>query len=172
MKRMKITTYCLSAIFAIFLFASCSDDAEIGTEVDLVGQWELSSADVDLKVGPVPLTQVLQTLGFTSEGAEEYMDELESEIINEELSIEFNENNTYLVRVGDNVAEDGEWTLDGSSLTIASGDDEAETLEVLTLDGTTLAVRSTDEFELEVEGTVQEVDATIDYTFTKATEQQ
>lgn len=170
MKQQKITTYCLAAIIALFTFASCSDDAEIGTEVDLVGQWELSAADVDLKVGPVPLIQVLQTLGFTNEGAQEYINELESELISEELSIEFNENNTYLVRMGDNVEEDGEWTLDGTNLTIASGDDDAETFEVLTLNGSTLAVRSTDEFELEVEGTVQNVDVVIEYTFAKATE--
>ena len=154
----------------LLFFTQCNDDAEeIGGTADLVGVWDLQSTEVELKVAGVPLLQVLQTLGLTPEQAEELIEEIKDEFSDEELSIEFTEDNMYEVNSSGLKVEEGTWSLNGSTLSVDPVGDDPTNFEVLTLNATSLVVsfNETDDVEYTDDGKTVEVTADIEYTFAK-----
>ena len=159
----------LAASLLVF-FANCNDEGEeIGGSADLVGTWALQSTEVDLKVGGVPVVQFLQTLGLTPQQAEDLAQEIEDDFAEDDLSIVFNDDNTYAVSSGGVPVEEGTWSLNESTLSINPTGDSPTNFEVLTLNSSTLKVRLTevDDVEIDSAGNTAEITAVIDYTFTK-----
>lgn len=154
----------------LLFFTQCNDDAEeIGGAADLVGVWDLQSTEVELKVAGVPLLQVLQTLGYTQQEAETLIEEIKDDLSDQDLSLEFTEDNMYEVNSSGINVEEGTWSLNGSTLSIDPVGDDPTNFEVLTLNATTLVVSfsETDDLEYDDEGNTVEVTGDIEYTFAK-----
>jgi len=168
--RLDLLRNIVIAASLLLFFAQCNDESEeVGGTADLVGVWNLQSTDVDLKVAGVPVTQFLQTLGLTPQQAEEFAEELEDDFSDQNLSIEFKADNTYTVSSGGIQVENGTWVLSGSTLSITAAGDDSDSLEVLTLNSSTLKVRltETEDIEIDDDGNTAELNAVIEYTFAK-----
>lgn len=172
---MKINSYLKFAALLLLMSSfliSCGDDdsAEIGGEADLIGTWELVSGTVNLTVGEQSFVDFLVSQGLPQELADALAEELEGDFIDDDLRIEINEDNTYVVTDSGVTEEEGTWTLTGSQLTIDPSDDSPTTFEVLELTSTTLVVRfeETEEVEIDEEGNTETLEAIVEYTFSKA----
>ncbi|TFH28077.1 MAG: hypothetical protein E4H10_01690 [Bacteroidia bacterium] len=117
MRKLFVNPVILLTIIASLLFvSSCKTEGEIN-EADLIGIWNIGDSSVDIKVGPLSLTQFLKvTMMLPDEAAQAIVDQLTAEFADiGGGTITFNEDYSYAMLKGD-LGEEGSWELEGDKL--------------------------------------------------------
>lgn len=168
----------LLIIFSLLLFNNCSND---GDEVDnennkFIGTWTTSSIEVELIAGGIPFMQYLLNNGDLTEAESELIEAFYKLPLEDDLGdgeIEFKSNNTYAADFGDE-PDTGSWSYDSSTgyLTIDSDnpDEDVQMIMVKSITSSTLIIEESETFEEDIngDGTIDEVEASIEMTFTKS----
>ena len=163
---------------SLFLFNNCSSDGDEGDNENnkFIGTWTMSSIDVELKAGGIPLIQYLVNNGDLTEAEAELIEAIFKSALEDELGegeIELISNNTYVADFGDE-PDTGSWSYDSSTgyLTIDSDDPNEDTqmIMVKSITSSTLIIEQSETFEEDVndDGTIDEVESSIEMTFTKS----
>ena len=123
MRKFFVSPVIILTLIASMLFvSSCETEGEIN-QADLIGTWDMGETSVDMKVGPISLTQFLKlTMGLPDEAAQLIVDQLTSEFSDiGEGTITFNEDKSYAMVNGD-LGEEGTWELAGDKLHLNTGE--------------------------------------------------
>jgi hypothetical protein len=117
MRKLFVNPVIVLTLIASMLFvSSCETEGEI-IESDLIGTWEMGESSVDIKVGPLSLTQFLKvTMQLPDVAAQAIVDQLTAEFAQiAGGTITFNEDYSYAMVKGD-LGEEGSWDLAGDKL--------------------------------------------------------
>ncbi len=158
----------LTLIASMFFLSSCNLEGEID-QADLIGTWEIGDTSVDMKVGPLSLTQALKVaLQLPDEAIDAIVDELMSEFGDiGEGTITFNEDNSYALEQGD-LGEEGTWELAGDKLQLTIiGETPDDPLIVRSLNSSAALMAWEEEEELELEGQTFDVTVIIELNLSK-----
>ena len=160
---MKLPALRLSALLffplLILLFTGCGDDDDDSDQDDLIGTWQLSSANTQITIDGQDLIEWLaDQLGISEDEAEDLSDQF-SEVFEVE---DFEETLTFNV---DGTVE-SEWMLSGDTLTITIDGDSAS-FEVVTLNSSTLVlqINDTQNQDLDGDGSPEELVTSVEFTF-------
>lgn len=165
-------------VFSLLLFNNCSSDGDEGdTENNkFIGTWTTSSIEVELLAGGIPFIQYLIDNGDLTEAEAELIEAFFKSSLEDELGegeIELKSNNTYVADFGDE-PDTGSWSYDSSTgyLTIDSDDpdEDVQMIMVKSITSSTLIIEQSETFEEDInnDGTIDEVEASIEMTFTKS----
>lgn len=152
-------------VFALAVLSSCGTEDDGGSSSPIIGSWSFSSVAItELTINGQDLETYLEAQGLSEEEIDQTVATIEGSVEGEfdwnDLVIQFNSNNSYLVTQTGEADETGTWSLseDGKVLTV---DDEQ--FDVKTLTSSQLVVGQTHE-ETNDEG---EFSATVELTFSK-----
>ena len=169
---MKLPALRLSALLffplLILLFTGCGDDDDDSDQDDLIGTWQLSSANTQITIDGQDLIEWLaDQLGISEDEAEDLSDQFSEvfEVEDFEETLTFNVDGT-VESESDGDTEAGEWMLSGDTLTITIDGDSAS-FEVVTLNSSTLVlqINDTQNQDLDGDGSPEELVTSVEFTF-------
>ncbi len=138
------------------LLQSCKDEDEIN-QADLIGIWTVNSTDVAIFANDIELTKYLiEEAGYTATQAaiSEAIAIGIYEAVYANATIEFKNDNTFLINIPNEDDETGSWSLNSSSgvLTIEGGTIDETDVIVRSLNSNNLVL----EFQLEEQSDIDE----------------
>ena len=174
------TTLSLLVLFVFTLLTSCDngDDDGPGAESQFVGTWNVTSVNIDAKIGNETVAQYLvsQGLANTLAEAEAFVTLFLTGPLQQELTggtIVLRADNPYTATF-DGDSEDGTWTYNSSTNMLKIDSDEAGVddldVKVVSISGNTLVVEQSqsEQEDINSDGTPETINVTIQMTFTKS----
>lgn len=161
----------IPVIITGLILSSCSKDSTPSD--DLVGTWTTQSASLTAMIGSKTLTQYfIDDLGLSATEAQQAND-LFNQTMQQAFTgktLQMKSDNTYTSNLGGE-SDSGTWSLssDNKKLTIDSSTGSPQILDVIQLTSSTLHLQGTDTEteDLNDDGIMETINATIDLTLTK-----
>ena len=157
---------------SVLITTSCGDDDDddVGGENDLIGTWTTTGATLEFTIDGQDLVQFFaDILGLSDTEAQEFADLFQQGFSEGfEGTFTFNSDGTYTANF-DGVAQSGEWTLSGDTLTLSPVGDDPVSLTIITLNSSSLVVQltETESADFDDDGTNEELSIVVELTFSK-----
>lgn len=163
--KKRVFTGFLSFMFLslmVVFVTSCekSEDGDGDKSASIEGAWTYESATASVTIDGKDILEFFKAMGLDDAQAQVFADLMTAEMIQSSGSIEFKSDGTYSA-TWDGEAETGTYTLsdDKKTLTIDASDDDAATMDVVTLSDSQLVLKlsETSKEDMDEDGTDEEI---------------
>jgi hypothetical protein len=174
------TTLSLIVLFALAFLVSCdnNDDDGPGQDAQFVGTWNVTGVTIDAMIGDESLAQYLVSQGLANSlpEAEAFVTLFFTGPLQQELtggSIVLRADKTYTATF-DGESENGLWNYNATTQILKIDSDEADIedveVKVVSISGNTMVAEQseTEQEDINDDGTPENIEVTIQLTFTKA----